>query len=151
MSTEAPYSYTTKSSAGDLFTVRGENFDDFVANLAKATGIGSIAQLHSALTGAPATLDEAVAIVQQTFPGSTVEAHNAPVQAYAAAPAPIQGFAPIAPPAQAAPAPAGGQTCQHGPMVLKPAGISQKTGKPYTAFWACQWPDRSQQCKAISA
>jgi hypothetical protein len=55
-------------------------------------------------------------------------------------------------PAQAASAPAGSApACLHGPMVLKPAGVSKSTGKPYNAFYACPSNDRATQCKAQSA
>lgn len=42
--------------------------------------------------------------------------------------------------------------CDHGQArKFVPAGISKKTGQPYQAFWACQHPDRNQQCKTIRA
>jgi len=54
--------------------------------------------------------------------------------------------------APAASAPAGSApACLHGPMVLKPAGVSKSTGKPYNAFYACSSNDRATQCKAQSA
>ena len=37
------------------------------------------------------------------------------------------------------------------PMVLKPAGVSRTTGKPYNAFYACSSGQRHQQAKAIVA
>jgi hypothetical protein len=54
--------------------------------------------------------------------------------------------------APSASAPAGSApACLHGPMVLKPAGISKSTGKPYNAFYTCSSNDRATQCKAQSA
>lgn len=64
---------------------------------------------------------------------------------WAAKPAPVQANPAPTAPAGSAPA------CLHGPMVLKPAGVSKSTGKPYNAFYACSSNDRATQCKAQSA
>ena len=41
-------------------------------------------------------------------------------------------------------------SCAHGPMTLRPAGVSKNTGKSYNAFWACTGP-RESQCKTVNA
>lgn len=147
--TEAPFSFTTKVN-GDLLTVRGEDYAAFVANLGFLVNVPQIASLVDVLSGT-ATVpfeveQEAIATIAAAAGGATVISApaviNQPVQP--------QTFAPVAPPVQQT-APQG-QTpaCQHGPMKLVPGGISKKTGKPYNAFWACQWPTREEQCRAVS-
>lgn len=59
MHTEAPFSFTLKVS-GDLFSIRGNDFFEFVSNLDKATdAIGSIRTLQTAASGATQSLSEA--------------------------------------------------------------------------------------------
>jgi len=41
-------------------------------------------------------------------------------------------------------------SCAHGPMTLRPAGVSKNTEKAYNAFWACTGP-RENQCKTVNA
>jgi hypothetical protein len=45
-----------------------------------------------------------------------------------------------------------GPGCQHGAMRYVPAGVSQRTGKPYRAFWGCP-ADKNDptKCKSIPA
>lgn len=139
---EAPFSFTTKVN-GDLFTVRGDTFEQFVQNLTQCASVAQIAGLIDALDGKVSTA-QAVETVQSVFPGAQV-VQDTP----AVTPFPAQQFAPVPPAAPVAPpaAPAAGANCAHGPMKLMPAGISKKTGKPYNAFYACQWPTREEQCK----
>jgi len=64
------------------------------------------------------------------------------------------GYAPNVAPVSAqtgSSAPAAVPSCQHGPMKYVPAGFSQRTGKPYPAFWSCQMRDRAQQCPTVQA
>ena len=147
MSSESNFSFTTKID-GDLFTVRGDTFAEFVSNVSEASGSFAMANLLNVLNKESViNTEQAVANVVQQFPAATVVSDTGlPPQA------PAQTFAPVPPPQAAAPAaPTGEKTCAHGPMKLQPAGISKKTGNPYNAFWACQWPDRATQCKAVSA
>lgn len=148
---EAPFSFTTKV-AGDLFTIRGDSFDEFLKNLTLSANIASVSNLISELNGeTPHTTEQAVANVQQVFPEAqvTTDSYTQPVPPQQPQFVP-QNFAPVAPPAAPA-APAAGVNCAHGPMKLMPAGVSKKTGKPYNAFYACQWPTREEQCKTQPA
>jgi hypothetical protein len=149
MSSESNFSFTTKVD-GDLFTVRGDTFAEFTSHVSEASGSFAMSNLLNILNQeAHVSTEQAVATVTQAFPATQVisDSYNAPVTP------PVQTFAPVPPPQAAAPAapPQGVKTCAHGPMKLQPAGISKKTGNPYNAFWACQWPERAEQCKAISA
>lgn len=152
MSAEAPFSFTTKVN-GDLLTVRGDDFASFVSNLGYLLNVPAVAYLSSVLNGevSAAVEQAAVATVQQSLGGQVIAA-PAPVPQTVAVPQ--QQFAPVAPPqqqfVQQPQAPAGaGPSCAHGAMKQIPGGISKKTGKPYNAFWACQWPNRDEQCPAI--
>ena len=155
MSSESNFSFTTKVD-GDLFTVRGDTFAEFLSHVNEASGSFAMSNLLNVLNQeARVTTEQAVAVVTQAFPATQVisDSHNAPVAPPVQTFAPAPAFAPVPPPQAAAPAapPQGVKTCAHGPMKLQPAGISKKTGNPYNAFWACQWPERSEQCKAVSA
>lgn len=143
---EAPFSFTTKVD-GDLFTIRGNDFYDFLGNLKAVEAVPSVAYLVALINGgAPATAHAAaVAVIQQAIPDAVVVEdyiQPAPPVQPAFAPIPPQPVAPVAPQAAAA-----GMACAHGPMKLMPAGVSKKTGKPYNAFYACQWPNRDEQCR----
>jgi hypothetical protein len=156
---EAPFSYSIKH-LGEILTLRGNNFEDFTHNLLLSSNIAQFKQLYEDLTGmnpvsVPVSTEQAVAAVQQAFPQATVvEDHiqpQLPVQPVQPQ-IPAQQFAPVAPVAPVAQAaPAAGVNCSHGPMKLMPAGISKKTGKPYNAFYACQWPTREEQCRTQPA
>lgn len=74
-----------------------------------------------------------------------------------AAPTPQGGYAgntyspgpgPGMPTSQQAQAP----MCQHGPMRYVQAGVSQRTGKPYRAFWGCAASQNDPtKCKSLQA
>jgi hypothetical protein len=74
---------------------------------------------------------------------------------YPQAPTPSAGYAPSTSsgyaPQSASSAPQM-PSCQHGTMKFVPAGIAQRTGKPYPAFWGCQ-ADRNDptRCKSLPA
>lgn len=144
--TEAPFSFTTKVD-GDLLTVRGEDFAAFAANLGSLLNVPAVSRLVAVLNGEhPITEQHAVANIQQALGGTVV---SAPVPV-APVVAPVQPqFAPVQPPVQPSTVPSQAPSCQHGAMKLIPGGISKKTGKPYNAFWACQWPNRDEQCQAV--
>ena len=146
---EAPFSFTTKVN-GDLLTVRGGTFEEFVANLGNLLHVEAISGLVDVIQGTALSEAEAIANAQAALGGTVVSA-PAVVQPAPVPQAPV--FQPVAPAviAPAAPAAAAIQapSCQHGPMKQIPGGISKKTGKPYNAFWACQWPNRDEQCQAV--
>jgi len=136
---------------GDLLTVRGDDFASFVANLGFLIQIPAIQHLVQAIEGSGPTVpvaqeQQAVAVAQQVLGGQVISAPAPMPQTVAV---PQQQFAPVAPPQAAAAPPVAGPTCAHGPMKLIPGGISKKNGKPYNAFWACQWPNRDEQCPAV--
>lgn len=146
---EAPFSFTTKVD-GDLFTIRGNDFYDFLGNLKAVDSVPSVLNLIALINSTVVdTMEQAIVNVQQAIPQAVAIPET--VQAPPAQPA----FAPVPPPqpAVAAPqaAPAGSMNCAHGPMKLMPAGVSKKSGKPYNAFYACQWPNRDEQCKTVQA
>lgn len=68
MSQEAPYSYTTKIN-NDLFTVRGENYDDFIKNLSNAQIVPAIGDLLATLEGSPKTTAQAIATIEESYRG----------------------------------------------------------------------------------
>lgn len=145
---EATFSVTVKVE-GDLFTVRGNSAEEFKANLRKVTELDLINEVNlvqEAAKGAPQTFQQAVANVQQSFPGA-VEVQQVPQQRYAQ-PAQQTYADPYAAP-QAAP----GQqnpTCAHGVRSLV---TTKKDGSPlpYGPFWACPNGDRNSQCKPLKA
>lgn len=151
---EAPFSYSIKY-LGEILTLRGNDFEDFKTNLLLSSNIPQFKQLYEDLNGMNPVVstEQAVQNVQTAFPGAQVvqdtpAAPQIPVQPQI----PAQQFAPVAPVAPVAQAaPAAGVNCTHGPMKLMPAGISKKTGKPYNAFYACQWPTREEQCRTQPA
>lgn len=109
MSNESNISYTTKIN-NDLFTVRGDNYDEFVNNAMQFASIPAINALLSLLNGLNPVEAQAVAQIQETVP-ATVTATPSVI--------PPQTFAPV-PPQQAAPAVAvTAPTCQHGVKVAK--------------------------------
>ena len=146
---EAPFSFTTKID-GDLFTIRGNDFFDFLANLKVVETVPAVAYLVAVINGGSPAIARtaaahtaAVAVIQQAIPEATV------VEEY------VQpAFAPVPPPQPTVAQPqavAQGVSCTHGPMKLMPAGVSKKTGKPYNSFYACQWPNRDEQCRTVQA
>ena len=130
MSSESNFSFTTKVG-GDLFTVRGDSFDEFVKHLVGAGAVPTISNLLAVLDGAaPAPSHEAaVSAIGAALGGSTIDD-------------PFGGsFNPVTPPAGAS---AGDRTCSHGVMV-KRTGVGQK-GE--WRAWFCPTPkDTPGQCK----
>jgi hypothetical protein len=79
---EATYSVTIKVN-GDLFTVRGNNYDEFVENVAAAkSAVGFIKALQGGSTTVTPT---PTSVITDAFPGATVvsETPAAPTQAAA--------------------------------------------------------------------
>lgn len=131
---EAPFSYTAKIH-GELFTVRGDDAESFLNNLAwAATNIGQIVEATNLIS--------ATSITNEVM-------HRVPIQATAtgvaaASNAWAQPAAPAAPPAftqASVPAP----TCNHGPRTAK-SGVGPKG--PWRA-WFCPAPKGDPtQCEA---
>lgn len=135
MSSESNFSFTTKFN-GDLFTVRGDTYDEFLANLLSVSGIGTIIALTDTLEGR--AMDVAVQTVQAAFPGA-VPVPADPFQQWPAA----ATAAPVAPPV--APVGVGDKTCKHGVMV-------KRTGNGAKGEWRaffCPTPKGTpDQCSA---
>lgn len=154
MSSESNFSTNVRLGASGLqLTVRADDAETFEANIVQAIAkIPALLALEEAArnTAAPSE-QQAVANVVNAFNGTVVAAPAIPAAPAAPAAAPQPAFAPVPPQQPVAPAPqaaAAAPSCAHGPMKLVPGGISKKTGKPYNAFWACQWPNRDEQCPA---
>lgn len=138
MSSESNFSFTTKVN-GDLFTVRGDTYDQFLANLTSASSVPGIMVLVNALEGqAPDDMAAAVNTVQAAFPGATVVGADPFGGWNSAAPA-----APVVPPAP--PVGVGDKTCKHGLMI-------KRTGNGAKGEWRayfCPTPkDTPDQCSA---
>jgi hypothetical protein len=133
---EAPFSYTVKLNGQNLFTVRGSDYAEFVANISTVSLVPGISDLVDALEG------KAVQNVAAAFNGTVQTAsvsHSS------------NGFAPVAPAAFAAPTQptaAGTRTCQHGAMI-------QRTGRSDKGEWRaffCPTPKgTADQCQAVFA
>lgn len=138
MSSESNFSFTTKVN-GDLFTVRGDTYDQFLANLTSASQVSGVMVLVDALEGRGAA-DMAVAVtaVQAAFPGATTVGADPFGNWTSNAPA-----APVAPPV--APVSVGDKTCKHGVMV-------KRTGNGAKGEWRaffCPTPKGTpDQCSA---
>lgn len=144
MSSESNFSFTTKIAGTDLFTVRGDTYDEFLQNLTLAGSVSGIATLINHLDGSATTpvgnTEAAINLVQATFPGSTVidaGAGFSPVP-----PAPAAWDQPMAPPASPA------RGCPHGEMI-KRTGTSAKG--EWRAFFCPTPKDTPGQCAPVFA
>lgn len=133
MSSEANFSFTTKVK-GDLFTVRGDTFDQFFTNLVASATVPEIAHLIAVLDGsAVGTVeDAAVATVASALGAVPVAPQTDPFAG---------SFAPVAPPAGAS---AGDRTCTHGVMVKR----TGNGAKGEWRAWFCPTPKGTEgQCQ----
>ena len=117
-----------------LVNVTGVGADDFKQNLQwvteNAAGIASTATALEAAYGLKALAPNV----------ASVQVHNEAPGPYAQ-PAPQQQYQQ----AQQGPAP----SCAHGPMALRPAGVSKGTGKAYNAFYSCT-AGRDSGCRSVN-
>lgn len=149
-STEAAFSYTGKDTKGNLCTVRGDSYAEFVQNLAElfpdSDAVNAfLASFSAAVGAAPVTPAVAVQNVQQAFPQAQPVAAPpfAPPQAQA-----YQGQADVPPPV----AP---KNCAHGPMTFKNTQVKtgQRAGQMW-ARWECAIPwsrDAVGRCANVNA
>lgn len=144
MSSESNFSFTTKIAGTDLFTVRGDSYDELVTNLVAASSVHGVKVLLDLFEGVVPTMDAAVANVEAAFPGSlAVSAASVGVQPVAN----FDSFQPTPPPMMAAAQPSGKQ-CAHGVMITR-KGQSAK-GEWRAHF--CPTPkDTPGQCAPIFA
>lgn len=132
MSVESNFSFTTKVE-GDLFTVRGDTFVEFVTHLSETSGVSTVNNLLNLLNGLTPQEQVAVATIQAAVP-ATVVAPQIPQQA---------PFAPVPPP-QAAPIVAGSTSCIHGAMSAKKGNGAKGEWRG----WFCPTPKGTpDQCK----
>lgn len=115
---EAPFSYTEKTPAGNLFTIRGDDYQKFFENL---TAVANDPDLVATLTAVHSALGHSAAgSVDQGNPrGGSVEQQGTPNQ----------------------PSTSGGGSCQHGERVLK---SGNKNGRDWSG-WFC--PASDKMCK----
>lgn len=129
MSNESTFSFTTKVN-GDLFTVRGDVYDEFLTNLTLASHVAGIKNLLDALDG-KITEAQAIATIQAAMPATVVSAPTS--------------FQPVAPPVIASTPPVGEKQCAHGVMV-KRTGSGAKG--EWRAFFCPTPKDTPDQCQA---
>lgn len=134
---EAPFSYTVKINGQNLFTIRGDDFDDLLKNLVKAGNIPDVALLLNYLEGTQH--EQAVQAVQQVFPNATIVETTAP----AGVPQ-QQTFAPVPPPSGAPVAPASSApSCHHGAKNAKKGNGAKGEWRA----WMCPAPKgTADQC-----
>jgi hypothetical protein len=144
---EAAFSSTSKDSRGNLHTIRGDNYDEFSANIERALGPVAGANYLATFTSAFGGTAEQVALanVQATFPAAVAAPPSTVGQ-------PLPQPGPVAQPAVSGPPP----TVQHpgncahgGPYVYvdKPA-----KGRPWVR-WECSVPwsrDAVGRCKPVN-
>jgi hypothetical protein len=138
VSNEASFSFTTKINGGtDLFTVRGDTYDEFTANLMNAYNNVGVRMLLDTLNGNPEA--DAIATITNTL-GGTVVAQPAP----AFQPAVAANVTP-APPAN--PTPGGGRACVHGQMIAKQG--TGKDGKTWRGYMCASPQGATDKCKNV--
>ena len=139
MSNEASYSFTTKIGGGnDLFTVRGDTYEEFVANLGNVYAVPAIKFIVDLMSGE--AQEEAIQIIASTVGGVV-----APAPAFSAAipqtpPAPV-----VTATVQPTAAPGGGRTCVHGQMTPK-QGVG-KDGKVWRGYMCPSPAGATDKCK----
>lgn len=136
MSNESNYSFTTKINGQDLFTIRGDSYDEFLQNIALAGSIPAVSHLINALDGTATITEQAIATVQSVFPGSTVLSAPA-VAPTAVATAPSAVSTDIG----------GGKSCVHGRMTAK-QGIG-KDGKTWRGYMCPAPQGATDKCKNV--
>ena len=149
MTAEAAFSATHKSPKGDLYTLRGDTYQEFKANIQQLLGPDADAFLNQFETAfrvnAPAGEREAVGNVIAAFPGAQVSTVGQPL--------PQPGYAqPAAPPPGAENVPA----CAHGPRVFNDKPTKNGAWRRYEC--ALPWKPGAEnrdynnsRCKAINA
>ena len=121
--TEKNYVVNVKTSKGTIVTARGDSAEELISNIEQLVKQGAgdvIATLEAVLTGTPAVSPSysAVDTVVDALGGMVVQETS---------------FAPVPPPAYAAPASsiAGTRTCSHGTMVTRKGSGAKGEWKGY--------------------
>lgn len=140
MSSESNFSFTTKVE-GDLFTIRGDSFSEFVTHLSETAGVVAVNNLLNVLNRLTPQETQAVAVIQGAIPATIVTYDADKVNAPAV---PQQtSFAPVPPPA-VAPVVAGTTSCIHGVMNAKKGNGAKGEWRGWFCPTAKGTPD---QCK----
>ena len=150
---EAAFSYTSKDPRGNLATVRGNSYEEFLANVNEAFGFGAqivldnFASAFGQSANAGDQIEQATRVVQGAFPqAQPVSSVGQPLPQPGTAPQPQA--APPAPPVQQGPAYPG--DCAHGRRVWK----SSVTSRGQWNRWDCAVPyskEAQGRCKAVNA
>jgi hypothetical protein len=126
MSSESNYSFTTKINGSDLFTVRGDTYEEYLNNLTQVYHIPAIAHLVNLLAGqSQQPFTDPVAAVVEAFDATVVTA-------------PVQAVVTAVP---------GGRNCNHGAMKAR-QGIG-KDGKTWRGYMCMSEKDATDKCKNI--
>jgi len=136
VSNESNFSFTTKINGQDLFTIRGDDYDEFLRNAALAGSVPAVSHLINLLDGSAPITEQAINTVQSVFPGSTVIT-SAPVAATAVATAP----------SAVATDSGGGKSCAHGRMTAKQG--TGKDGKTWRGYMCPAPQGATDKCKNI--
>lgn len=133
MSSESNFSFTTKVN-GDLFTVRGDTYDDFLSHLVTAGSVAGVKVLLSALDGSEpeVTMEQAINNVTAVFgaPASTT-------------------FEPVAPVGIPQPAVSSeDKSCSHGVMIKRTGSTAKGE---WRAFFCPTPKDTPGQCTPVFA
>jgi hypothetical protein len=126
---ESSFSFTTKINGADLFTVRGNTYDEYLNNLTQAYHIPGVKVVLDMLNGEGMSVPEAVAALEQTF-GATVI--STPAATVVATPTPTVG---------------GGRTCVHGAMSARQG--TGKDGKIWRGYMCNAPKGATDKCKNI--
>lgn len=125
--TEKNYSFTTKIN-GDLFTIRGDNSEEFLNNVLKADeAIGALLELQKAITNGKLPKAKSV---EDLRPKPASEPNPFENKYESIKEKDMEEL-----------------FCTHGQMVHR-NGISKTTGKPYNAMF-CPEPITENKCKPV--
>ena len=129
-----------------LINIVGISPEEFQTNLqwctTNAAGIVStVTALEAAYSVKPLTANVvSTRVVNDAPPGQWADRSHAQPQQQAYQQPAVQ---------QAPPNPGPVPSCQHGAMVLRPAGVSKNTGKAYNAFYSCT-AGRDSGCRSVN-
>lgn len=138
MSNEASYSFTTKIGGGnDLFTVRGDTYDEFLANLTNVYTVPAVKLLVNIITGAEVE-EQSVAIAANVLGGTVTAAPAFNSAMPASAPS-------VSTQVITSSAATSGRVCSHGQMTAK-QGVG-KDGKVWRGYMCPAPAGATDKCK----
>ena len=138
MSSESSYSFTAKiGGTNDLFTVRGDTFEEFLSNLVSASTIPSVKYVVDILSGEVPTVETVAASL-----GGVTVGGGVPAPAFSAA-MPAAVVTPMATSTQQNNG--NGRACSHGQMTAK-QGVG-KDGKVWRGYMCPAPAGAADKCK----